>query len=119
MGTKFQIVAPSWEASRSGKRPSHLATLRASILARPITPVPPRLPGRTLGRMPLAPDQLDDFIRSYESAFNELITPDQANELFDRLLDLYARIRRVSDHTTQLPTIEADNDDLSTATKAA
>lgn len=45
----------------------------------------------------LRKDQLEDFIRSYENAFNERLAPDQANELFDRLLDQYAGIKRVSD----------------------
>lgn len=76
------------------------------------------LSGRTLADMPLSPDQLDDFIRSYESAFNERLTPDQANELFDRLLDLYARIKRVSDQDAQLPVIEAEGDELPRGTGA-
>jgi hypothetical protein len=47
--------------------------------------------------MPIHRDHLDDFINAYENAFNEQLTPDQAHELFDRLLDLYSRIKRVSD----------------------
>lgn len=61
--------------------------------------------------MPLSPDQLDDFIASYKNAFNERLTPDQANEIFDRLLDLYARIKRVADEEPELPTIDTLGED--------
>ena len=69
--------------------------------------------------MPLSPDQLDDFITSYENAFNERLTPDQANELFDRLLDLYARIRRVAEQEPELPTIDALGEDHRLGRQAA
>lgn len=69
--------------------------------------------------MPLSPDQLNDFITSYENAFNERLTPDQAHELFDRLLDLYARIKRVADQEPELPTIEALGGDEQSPRQAA
>jgi hypothetical protein len=61
--------------------------------------------------MPLSADQLEDFITSYENAFNERLTPDQANELFDRLLDLYARIKRVSDESDDASGSKAPDED--------
>jgi hypothetical protein len=69
--------------------------------------------------MPLSDDQLDDFITSYENAFNERLTPDQANELFDRLLDLYARIKRVAEGNPDLPIIDALGEDESPHRRAA
>ena len=49
--------------------------------------------------MQLHGDELTDFIQAYENAFNERITPAQANELYLRLLHLYASIKRVADDT--------------------
>jgi hypothetical protein len=48
-------------------------------------------------RMQLDGEQLEDFIKSYENAFDERITAEQANEIHARLLDLYARIKKVHD----------------------
>ena len=45
--------------------------------------------------MHLQEPHLTDFIKAYEHAFNERITPAQAHELYARLLNLYAAIRRV------------------------
>lgn len=56
-------------------------------------PLPHTLP------MPLYGDELTDFIQAYENAFNERITAAQANELYLRLLQLYASIKRVADET--------------------
>lgn len=50
--------------------------------------------------MHLQEPHLTDFIQSYEHAFNERITPAQANELYLRLLHLYASIKRVAAETT-------------------
>lgn len=40
--------------------------------------------------------ELEDFIRTYEIAFNERLTHDEAIDMLTRLTDLYRRIRRVS-----------------------
>lgn len=45
--------------------------------------------------MPLSGDELEDFIKTYENAFNERITAEEANEMFSRLLHLYRRIKRM------------------------
>lgn len=60
--------------------------------------------------MPLAGDELEDFIRTYENAFNERITPEEANEMFSRLLHLYRRIKRLQDDPEAAPPhLPADN----------
>ncbi len=45
--------------------------------------------------MPLQGDALEDFIRTYEIAFNEHLTAAEANEMYARLLHLYRSIRKV------------------------
>ncbi|MDO1560116.1 hypothetical protein Q0812_11830 [Brevundimonas sp. 2R-24] len=47
--------------------------------------------------MLLEGEQLQDFIRSYEIAFNERLSVAEANELYLRLLNLYTSIKRVAD----------------------
>jgi hypothetical protein len=59
--------------------------------------------------MKLEGEALEDFIKGYVNTFNERLTPEAANELHARLLDLYERIRRVPEewHAKQP---EASND---------
>ena len=43
--------------------------------------------------MPLKPEDRDDFIRRYEIALSVRLTPDEADELFDRLQLLYSDLK--------------------------
>jgi hypothetical protein len=47
--------------------------------------------------MPLSGEELEDFIKTYENAFGERMTAEEASELFVRLLHLYRRIKKVSE----------------------
>jgi len=45
----------------------------------------------------MQPDEthLTDLIRVYEGSFGEPLSLEEARDLYDRLLDLYARLKRV------------------------
>ncbi|MEJ6789515.1 hypothetical protein BrevBR_08165 [Brevundimonas sp. BR2-1] len=61
------------------------------------------LPSAIMGRMPLSPDEIEEFKKRYEHAFNIKLSDGEALDLADRLEELYRIVLDRSAAPDELP----------------